>query len=59
MFTDRTGSGGVLFNPQVKAATRALSLAFLRSVFGGSDEALREWPQAHGAMLARFVPSVR
>lgn len=30
MFTDRLGTGGEELNPQVKAATRALSLAFLR-----------------------------
>ena len=30
MFTDRSGTGGVALNPQVKEATRALSLAFLK-----------------------------
>ena len=56
MFTDRQGTGGALLNPQVKAATQALSLAFLRQTFGlGGDEALRAWPAEHKAILARFV----
>jgi dienelactone hydrolase len=33
MFTDRLGTGGAQWNPQVKAATRELALGFLRSVF--------------------------
>jgi len=55
MFTDRAGSGGVELNAQVKAATRDLSLAFLRSVFGGGDAALRDWPARYGSIVARFV----
>lgn len=54
MFTDRAGTGGALLNPQVKAATQALSLAFLHSVFDGDDAALKAWPQRHAAILARF-----
>lgn len=57
MFTDRAGSGGLQLNAQVKAATQALSVAFLRQVFGlGGDEAWRAWPLDHRAILARFVP---
>jgi dienelactone hydrolase len=54
MFTDRAGTGGVVLNPQVKAATQALVLAFLRSVFDGDDGELGLWPQRHAALLARF-----
>ena len=56
MFTDRAGTGGVEFNPQVKAATQTLSLAFLRHVFGQGDaDALAVWAQRHRNILARFV----
>jgi len=57
MFTDRTGSGGAGLNPLVKAATRELSVAFWRSVFGGDDGALRTWPARHNGIVARFVVS--
>jgi predicted dienelactone hydrolase len=57
MFTDRTGSGGAALNPLVKAATRELSVAFWRSVFGGGDGALRTWPARHNGIVARFVVS--
>jgi dienelactone hydrolase len=55
MFTDRAGTGGVTLNPQVKAATQALVLAFLRSVFDGDASDLSAWPQRNAALLARFV----
>lgn len=54
MFTDRAGTGGPVLNPQVKAATKALSLAFVRTVFGGDDGALRAWPQQHAGILSQF-----
>jgi predicted dienelactone hydrolase len=54
MFTDRATTGGALLNPQVKAATQALALAFLREVFDGDRHALASWPQRHAAILARF-----
>ena len=54
MFTDRGGTGGVALNPQVKEATQALALAFVRTVFDGDDAELRQWPQRHAAILARF-----
>jgi dienelactone hydrolase len=53
MFTDRSGTGGALLNPQVKAATQDLSAAFLRKVFGDDDSALRGWPQRHAGIVAR------
>jgi pimeloyl-ACP methyl ester carboxylesterase len=54
MFTDRAGTGGVALNPQVKAATQALTLAFVRTVFDGDSRALAAWPQQHAGILARF-----
>jgi predicted dienelactone hydrolase len=55
MFTDRGGTGGVVLNPQVKTATRELSLAFLQTVFDGDNAALRAWPGRHREILARFA----
>jgi len=55
IFTDRGGTGGPLLNPQIKAATQALTLAFVRTVTAGDDAALRAWPQQHAALLARFA----
>ncbi|CAD5372687.1 Acetylhydrolase [Rubrivivax sp. A210] len=54
MFTDRGGTGGALLNPQVKAATQSLVLAFLQTVFDGDETALAAWPLRHAALLARF-----
>jgi predicted dienelactone hydrolase len=53
IFTDRTQAGGAI-NAQVKAATRQLTHAFLRDVFDGEDAGLRAWPQAFGAIVARY-----
>ncbi len=59
MFTDRAGTGGVALNPQVKAATQALTLAFVSAVFEGDGSAISAWPQQHAAILARFsAPAV-
>lgn len=55
MFTDRAGTGGATLNPQVKAATQALALAFLRGVFEGDESGLAQWPQRHVEILARFT----
>ena len=55
MFTDRAGTGGVTLNPQVKAATQALTLAFVRTLFEGDGAALAAWPQQHVGILARFI----
>jgi dienelactone hydrolase len=54
IFTDRAGTGGVALNAKVKAATRELTLAFLQRAFGGDDAALRQWPQRHAGIVARF-----
>jgi predicted dienelactone hydrolase len=55
MFTDRAGTGGVSLNPQVKDASRALVLAFLRQVLDGEAQGLQQWPQRHAGILARFT----
>jgi dienelactone hydrolase len=55
MFTDRSSSGGVTLNPQVKTATQALVLAFLRNVFEGDEAELGAWPRQHAGLLARFT----
>ena len=53
VFTDRAGTGGVALNPQIKAATQALSMAFLGSVFDGDTNALGHWARRFGSLLAR------
>lgn len=55
VFTSRPGTGGVALNPQVKAATKELALAFLQRVFDGREDALRRWPQAWAGILAQWV----
>jgi len=54
IFTDRPTAGGVALNPQVKEATQALALAFLRVVFDGDEAAIRAWPQRFAPLLSRF-----
>ncbi len=56
IFTDRAGTGGAELNPQVKAATQALSTAFLAAVFHGDRGALRQAAQRFAGLLARFSP---
>jgi dienelactone hydrolase len=55
IFTDRAGTGGLLLNQQVKEATRALSVAFLNSIFNGDDAALASWPAQYAAIVARYT----
>ncbi|WP_298834787.1 hypothetical protein [uncultured Piscinibacter sp.] len=55
IFTDRRGTGGAALNPQVKEATRALSVAFLKRVFDGDETAIRQWPGRFAAIVARFT----
>lgn len=54
MFTDRGSPGGIALNARVKAATQALSVAFIGAVLGGDAHALSEWPRHHASILARF-----
>jgi dienelactone hydrolase len=55
IFTDRTTTGGVELNPKVKAATQALSLAFLKQTFGGDATALADWQPKFADLLSRYV----
>jgi pimeloyl-ACP methyl ester carboxylesterase len=59
MFTDRTSTGGMQLNAQVKSATQELTTAFLRSVVTGDHRSLQAWPQRHGGILSRFVGPVQ
>ncbi|OWQ46290.1 hypothetical protein CDL60_17015 [Roseateles noduli] len=54
IFTDRMNTGGLDLNPKVKAATRELSLAYLRLVLDGEDAPLRDWQRRHAGLLARW-----
>ncbi len=54
VFTDRMASGGVQLNARVKAATQQLVQAFVQQALHGDGGALRDWPQQHAALLARF-----
>ena len=54
---ETSGAGGFELNAQVKAATKELSVAFFRSVFGDGDKALHNWPERHYGIVARFVAS--
>lgn len=56
IFTDRTNTGGAELNPKIKAATQALSLAFLKQIFGGDATALTDWQPKFADLLAKFVP---
>ena len=58
MFTDRAGTGGYALNQQVKAATQALSVAFLSRVFERGEATLAGWAERHAPILARTAESV-
>jgi len=55
IFTDRTNTGGAELNPKVKAATQALSLAFLKQTFGSDTTALANWQPQFADLLAHYV----
>ena len=57
IFTDRSNTGGAELNPKVKAATQALSLAFLKQTLGGEANAVADWQPKFADLLARFVPA--
>ena len=59
IFTDRLGTGGVELNPKVKAATQALSLAFLRQTLGGETGALAQWQPQFADLVSKFVNPVK
>lgn len=58
MFTDRLQTGGSALNPQVKAATLDLTLAFLQKTLGGPPEAYLSWPDKHRTLLAQYRTSL-
>jgi len=55
VFTDRLAPGGFELNQRVKAATRELSLTFLKPLFGGSAEPLDGWSQRYREIVSRLV----
>ena len=52
MFTDRGVTGGVTLNPQVKTATKELTLAFFRHTFDHDVSALVSWLAQWQGLLA-------
>lgn len=54
VFTDRSLTGGLQRNGEVKRATRELALAFMRDLFDEDDLALNAWRERHQPLLARF-----
>ena len=54
MFTDRSATGGLFLNPQVKMATRSLSLAFIHHILHGDESTLRDWPEQYMDILSEF-----
>lgn len=56
VFTDRSGTGGAVANPRIKAATKELIATFLRAVFDGEPrgERLQAWRQAQGELVAEW-----
>lgn len=56
VFTDRTGTGGVIANPQIKQATKEVVSEFLRGVFEhGSVDHLNDWAHRHQGLLAHWA----
>jgi pimeloyl-ACP methyl ester carboxylesterase len=55
VFTDRAGTGGILLNAQIKAATQTLSLAFLRRIFDGANEATLTWGNENQPLVSQFI----
>lgn len=54
VFTDRSLTGGLQRNGELKRATRELALAFVREVFDGDSLAMQAWRDRHQPLLARF-----
>jgi dienelactone hydrolase len=56
VFTDRLGTGGgVSLNQRIKAATRELAVAFVKSAFDGGEAPLRDWGERHRELVARYA----
>jgi dienelactone hydrolase len=54
VFTDRSGTGGVVQNPRIKAATKTLIADFVQAVLRGDGERLPRWQREHQALLAQW-----
>lgn len=54
VFTDRSLTGGLQLNGELKRATRELALAFMRELFDDDGLALSLWRERHQSLLARF-----
>ncbi len=59
IFTDRLGTGGINLNPQVKAATRSLVLAFLNDLEGNEVQGMSRWERENHALLASYEQALR
>jgi dienelactone hydrolase len=60
VFTDRLGTGGgASLNQRIKAATRELAVAFVKSAFEGGEAPLRDWGDRHRDLVARYAVGVR
>ena len=55
MFTDRTRSGGAVFNHQVKEATQELSLDFIAQVLNNQESGIPSWAMRHEAILSKVI----
>ena len=55
IFTDRGHTGGAELNPQVKEATRELSLAFFSSIYDGDASGLERWGERWRPIVARYL----
>lgn len=51
VFTDRSGTGGAVQNPRIKAATQSLVAGFVREVLGLTPSALAAWRGQHAGLL--------
>ncbi len=54
VFTDRSLTGGLVRNSELKRATRELTLAFLREQLLADKQAIDAWRERHQPLLARF-----
>ncbi len=56
VFTDRSGTGGVLANPRIKQATKEVVAEFLHGVLDlGTVDHLHGWSQRHQSLLAHWA----
>ncbi len=58
IFTDRMGTGGVTWNPLVKAATRKLVLAFLNDLDRGDAQGINTWERENRSLVSSFEQSL-